>query len=201
MLVRILTYYQVMPNFLDFLLLFGSHQHSREKGFSGFRAELMFDRQSLQVDDLGRSGRYFQLCYNLKTIAKQMNSIQSTDSDCQWSVRQGAIHHQFDACKGTALWIITRAGLDIKKRIESMTGKSGRDEERAFQTPEHCFRSSLAVHLLLCHWSSENWRSYLQWLEDSVANEVRKPNHMFRLTKTDAIGPDVWNCVWPTREE
>ena len=175
MLVRILTYYQVMPNYLDFLFLFGSHQHSREVGFISFRAELMFNNQNLRVDGLGRSGKHFQLCYNLKTIAKQMNSVHSATDDCQWSIRQGAINHQFDIREGTALWIITRAGLDIKQRIESMTGKYGRDEERSFEAPGLCFRSSLAVHLLLCHWASENWRSYLQWLEDCIANEVSEP--------------------------
>ena len=77
-------------------------------------------------------------------------------------------------CKGNSLWIITRASLDIKQRIESLTGKTGRSEEREFQTPEQCLKSSLAVHLLLCHWSSENWRTYFQWLEDTVENEVSR---------------------------
>ena len=167
-----MTYYQVMPNYLDFLLLFGGHRHSREKRFSGFRAEIMFGSQNLPLDCLGRSGKYIQLCYNLKAIAKQTKPGQLAPTDYQWSIRQGAINHQFDVCKGNALWIITRAGLDIKQRVESLTGKTGRDEDRAFQTPEHCFRSSLAVHLLLSYWASEHWRSYLQWLEDSVANEV-----------------------------
>ena len=73
------------------------------------------------------------------------------------------------------MWIVTRAGLDIKERIESMTGKEGRIEDREFQTLEQCFRSSLAVHLLVCYWSSENWRTYLQSLEDMVDNEVSVP--------------------------
>lgn len=161
-----------MPDYLDFLLLFGSHQHSREKRFSGFRAESKLASPNLPLDCLGRSGKYFELCYNLKAVAKQTKSGQLAPSDCQWSIRQGAVNHRFDVHKGNSLWIITRAGLGIKQRIESMTGKAGRNEDREFQTPEQCLRSSLAVHLLLCYWSSENWRAYLQWLEDSVANEV-----------------------------
>ena len=173
MLVRILTYYQVMPGYLEFLLVFGNHKHSREKRFSGFRGELIFNSgQSLQIDSLGRSGHHFQLCYNLKTVARYTEAGQLAPSENHWSLRQGAFYHQFDVEKGTSLWIITRTGLDIKQRIECMTGKDGRNEDREFQTPDQCLRSSLAVHLLLCHWSSENWRTYLQWLEDTVEYEV-----------------------------
>ena len=201
MLVRVLTYYQVMPSYLDFLLLFGSHRHSREKRFSGFRAEIMLCSRSLASDSLDRSGQYFQLCYNLKAITRQTKTGQLVPKDCSWSIRQGAIHHQLDVCKGTSLWIITRAGLDIKQRIGSMTGKNGRDEDRRFQTPEECLRSSLAVHLLLCYWSTENWRSYLQWLEESVENEVSGFYHMSPNIDFNSYIADIWSCVWPPREK
>ena len=172
MLVRILTYHQVMPNYLDFLFLFGSHAHSREKRFSGFRAQVMLGGNDHSLDILGRSGQNFQLCYNLKAVAKQTEKGRLAPVDYQWSVRQGAFHHQFDVINGRSFWLITRAGDDIKRRIESVTGKAGRDEDREFRTPEQCLKSSLAIHLVHCHWSSENWRSYLQWLEDEVMKEV-----------------------------
>ena len=173
MLVRILSYYQVMPSYLEFLLVFGIHRHSREKRFSSFRSECLLGGQNPTLDALGRSGKQFQLCYNLKAVARWTDPGQLVPTNSHWSIRQGAIHHQFDVYKGTSLWIITRAGLDIKQRIESLTGRTGRSEDREFQTLEQCLKSSLAVHLLLCHWSSENWRTYFQWLEDTVENEVR----------------------------
>ena len=173
MLARILSYYQVMPSYLDFLLVFGVHKHSREKRFSGFRQQVLWAKDSnLAIDCLGRSGREFQICYNLKAVAKSTEPGLLTTSDKHWSIRQGAFHHQFDMEKGNSLWIVTRTGLDIKQRIEELTGKSGRSEDRQFQTPAECLRSSLAVHLLLCHWSCENWRSYFQWLEDTMDSEV-----------------------------
>ena len=173
MLVRIMSYYQVMPSYLEFLLLFGIHKHSREKRFSAFRAECLLGVQQPELNILGRNGEQFQLCYNLKAAARWTETAQLVPNDSHWSIRQGAVHHQFDVWKGNSLWIITRAGLDIKQRIESMTGRDGRSEDREFQTREQCLKSSLAVHLLLCHWSSENWRTYFQWLEDIVESEVR----------------------------
>lgn len=175
MLVRILSYYQVMPGYLDFLLLFGVHKHSREKRFSGFREQIqLLPGGSLRVDSLGRSGCQFQLCYNLKTVARWTEPGQLMPSEDHWSIRQGAFHHQFDLEKGTSLWMIARSGLDIKQRIEDLTGKDGRIEDREFSTPNQCLKSSLAVHLLLCHWASENWRVYFQWLEDTIEDEVSR---------------------------
>jgi hypothetical protein len=175
MLVRVLSYYQVMPSYLEFLLVFGIHKHSREKRFSGFRSDLMLSNgQNLAITSLGRSGRQLQLCYNLKTVAKWTEEGRLMPSDNKWSIRQGAFYHQFDIENGNSLWIITRAGLDIKQRVESMTGKNGRSEDREYQNLPQCLRSSLAVHLLLCHWSFENWRTYFQWLEDTVEREVIK---------------------------
>ena len=172
MLLRILTYHQVTPNYLNFLVVFGNHEHSREKRFSGFRGECMVGVQALAAECLGRSETSYQLCYNLKTIVRQTADGQLAPPDSRWSTRQCAIHHQFDSKKGNSLWIITRTGQEIKQRIEALTGKDGRKEDREFQTPEQRFKASLAVHLLLCYWSSENWRTYLQWLEDLVEREV-----------------------------
>ena len=155
-----------MPSYLEFLLLFGRHRHSRERRFSAFRSEVLLDGRNLNLELLGRHGNHFELCYNLKTVARW-----TTDGD-QWSIRQGAFYHKFDVRQGNAVWLITRAGLDIKERIESLTGKTGRPEDREFQTPAQCLKSSLAVHLLLCQWSAINWRTYFQYLEDLVETQV-----------------------------
>ena len=199
MLVRILSYYQVMPSYLDFLLVFGIHKHSREKRFSGFRGELMLTNgKNLSIQSLGRSGQQFQLCYNLKTVAKWTESGQLAPNDYDWTIRQGAFYHQFDIKNGTSLWLIARAGLDIKQRIESMTGRTGQSEDREFQDLKQCLRSSLAVHLLLCHWSSENWRTYLQWLEDTVEKEVKGTFVSFDCSANTSV-PDLRCSAWSAR--
>ena len=54
-----------------------------------------------------------------------------------------------------------------------MTAVHGRPEDRAFSTSEDCFRTSLTTHLLNCHWSTEEWRWYIQWLEEVIETEVR----------------------------
>jgi hypothetical protein len=73
---------------------------------------------------------------------------------------------------GTALWMITKGSLDLKDLIYEVLGPRGRIEDRSFGTPAEAFRTSLAMHSLFAHWSVNDWRWYIQWLEDTVDQEV-----------------------------
>ena len=176
MLHRILTYHQVMSEFLDFLSIFGEKNkknEARDLRYSGFREQTRFKNpvQGCAVPSLGRSGRQFQLCYNLKSVTCKSDP-KVTLVNKEWSIRQAAFHHQFDIQEGTTLWIVTQGRKDIKDRVQELTGAKGRPEDRDFSTTAHCFRSSLAVHLLYCHWSTEGWRWYVQWLEEVIEEKV-----------------------------
>ncbi|MCJ1308074.1 hypothetical protein MMC25_001725 [Agyrium rufum] len=169
MLVRILTYHQVMACYLDFLSVFGMSGDPRELGFSAFREQIFLrdSPRALQAFSLGRSGRQYQMSYNLKGVA--CISGKETPEDLrQWSIRQAAMHHQFDVVCGTTLWIIAKGDLELKARIQTLTGDAGRPEDKAFESPEASFRSSLAAHLVYCQWALEEWRWYIQWLEDQI---------------------------------
>ena len=172
MLLRILSFHQVMPVYLDFLSVFGSQNEARDLRFSGFREQISLSAtHRALIPELGRSGRQFQLSYNLKAVAcKSASTVELTKR--QWSIRQAAIHHQLDVEAGTSLWVITQGHLFIKGRIEDMTAIHGRPDDRAFSTSEDCFRTSLTTHLLNCHWSIEEWRWYIQWLEEVIDKEV-----------------------------
>jgi hypothetical protein len=95
----------------------------------------------------------------------------------QWSIRQAAIHHQFDIVTGTTLWIVAKGDKEIKDRIEDLNGPVGRPEDRNFSTPEECFKRTLSAHMVYCHWSTEDWRSYIQWLEEYIDREVSDSLH------------------------
>ena len=86
----------------------------------------------------------------------------------EWSIRQAAIHHQFDVEEGTHLWILTKGHEDLLDHFKELTGKRGRPEDKSFSTVDECFRSSLSAHLMYCNWSTEGWRWYIQWLEEII---------------------------------
>ncbi|XTI86036.1 hypothetical protein V2W45_1306373 [Cenococcum geophilum] len=177
LLLQILCYHQVMPSHLDFLSIFGQQDDARELRFSGFRYQIFWSSRRVTINpggpcvsELGRSGRYFQISYNLKTVidAAEFKKPPPSPEEQEWSIRQAAFHHQFDVETGVTLWITTSGHDDIQKRVQELTGPRGRPEDHSFSTVAQCFKSSLAVHLLFCHWSTRNWRQYICWLEDRV---------------------------------
>lgn len=60
-----------MPAYLDFLVVFGSKAGAKELRFGGFSDQSLLTKpaRELIIESLGRSGRQFQLCYNLKAVA------------------------------------------------------------------------------------------------------------------------------------
>lgn len=163
-----------MPAYLDFIMVFGAQSEPKDLRFSGFREQvrLRTPATALPIKSLGRSGRHFQLCYNLKSVCFKKRSNEELKLD-EWSIRQAAIYHQFDVETGTALWIVTKGGDDLLDRYEELIGPRGRQEDKQFGDPGLCLGSSLATHLLFCHWSTEDWRWYIRWLEEVLDHEVR----------------------------
>jgi hypothetical protein len=165
-----------MPNYLDFISVFGSQSEPRDLRFSGFREQVILSSpaKAPQIPSMGRSGRQYQMCYNLKGVHCKVSPSHLNIRTLvkQWSIRQAAFYHVFDVEEGTTLWITAKGDLELKDRIEDMTGANGRPEERDYNSPYLAFRSNLAVHLLQCHWSTEEWRYYIEWLEGEVEDKV-----------------------------
>jgi hypothetical protein len=172
MLARILTTHQVMAEYLEFIFTFGAQSDPRDLRFSGFYQQTMIREASAISVAQGQTWRHYQLCYNLKGVTLKCENPQNI-KDNEWSIRQAAIHHQFDVVKGTTLWIVTKGRRDLQQRYKQLTNQNARPEAISFANVNECFRSSLATHLMFCHWSTEDWRWYIRWLEDVVDTEVR----------------------------
>ncbi|KAG9195927.1 hypothetical protein G6011_01048 [Alternaria panax] len=173
-LCQIMSYHQVMPVYLDFMLVFGAQSDAKDLRFSGFREQIRLKTPASghSASELGRSGKHFQLCYNLKGVQfKQKSDVDITLDE--WSIRDAAIYHKFDVEYGTTLWIVTKGGRDLRDRYAELTRSTGRSDTLMYNDATSCFRSSLATHLLYCQWSAEDWRWYIIWLEKVVDQESR----------------------------
>ncbi|PGH11426.1 hypothetical protein AJ80_07104 [Polytolypa hystricis UAMH7299] len=108
-LAEVFTYHQVMPVYLDFMFVFGAQSDATDLRFGGFHQHVMMrdPPRGPSMPELGRSGRYFQLCYNLKGVTPKLKSDVNLKLD-EWSIRQAAIYHQLDVVYGTTLWIVTK---------------------------------------------------------------------------------------------
>lgn len=154
-----------MPGYLDFLHGFGAQDNARGKFFTGFYQQTMLgeDSQLAQMSD--RSWRQYQLCYNLRGVTSKPMS----HGQVEWSVRQAAVHHQFDVVDGTAVWIVTKGGKDLLERVDNLAKGY---KKPSLETPQACFRTSLDVHRMFSHWSAEDWRRYVDYLEDNLNSDV-----------------------------
>ncbi|KAG9601193.1 hypothetical protein KCU77_g2022, partial [Aureobasidium melanogenum] len=166
MLTRVLTFHQVMPGYLDFLHAFGAQDNPRAQFFAGFYQQTMLQNNAQIPKMIGYSWRQYQLCYNLRgvTCIKQFDGTVT-----EWSVRQAAIHHQFDVVYGTAVWVLTKGRQDLLEKIDQFTTHSAGP---TFNTPQACFGTSLEVHRMFCHWAADDWRQYIDWLEDGLESNT-----------------------------
>lgn len=174
MLVSALSYHQVMPAFLDFLFPFGRQEYPQDFHFSGFRhrSHLREVDRGLQIPELGRSGKDLQLCYSLKSVESS-----KSQEEWPWSIRQTAIYHSFDFESGRTVWIIVKGNRLMRNRIKQATGPNKRS--CLFDTPSRAFSAALSAHLVYCDWSAENWRWYINFLEEQLQTSTR---HMLRTS-------------------
>ena len=170
MFYSLMTYHQVMPSFLDFIFSFGRHQHAQDFHFGGFRHESCLNDagRGLKVPELGRSGRKIQLCYSLRSVEPSRHAQRP------WSVRQTAAYHSFDLENGQSTWIVVKGDQLMKERLTSVTKSPHLADLRSFGTLQNTLLSALATHLVLCDWSAENWRWYINFLEEQVQATTRR---------------------------
>ncbi|CAJ2504351.1 Uu.00g117450.m01.CDS01 [Anthostomella pinea] len=170
-LQRILSYFQVMPSILNFLYAYGGRNgDDRELRFSGFRTEktLADPNPGLVLDALNRSGKRYQMCYNLKTVAVK-DIDKSNLINMSWKIRQASVYHQFDVEKGTQSWI-------IGDPLETMNGlvREHIHEERShahrFGTIHQAFRTSIETHMVFTRWACEEWRWHIESSEEIIEN-------------------------------
>ena len=158
------TYFQVMPEFLDFLLLFGKQEHAQDLYCSGFyqRTHLAGADLSIEEDSRNWSGHDMQVCYSLKSV--EPSEFQE---HWPWSIRHCAVHHSFDAQNIRSTWVIIKGDDLIEERIKAATNeKEAPLGKSAFETIEKAFGAALTTHLILCDWTTENWRWYIKFLEE-----------------------------------
>lgn len=177
MLSFLFSYHQVMPSFLDFIFPFGKQEYAQDFHFSGLREEDRLDvrRKGIEIHELGRSGREIKLCYNLRSV-----EVSKSQTDLPWSVRQSAVYHSFDLNTGQSLWVNVKGNKLIKNRI---TEASETPSLCRVQSRSEAFSASLATHLLFCDWSAENWRWYINDLE----NELQALTRNALATQVDKV--------------
>lgn len=166
MLMMCFLYFQVFPEFVDFLFPFGLQSYKQDFYFSGFcqRTQLA-EHWRNNAANARPVRKKFQVCYNLK-------SVEPSNAD-KWSICHCAVHHAFDMEEVRTSWIIVKGDELMKRRIESATSDRGPSKTSDFESIDRAFNASLETHLIFCDWSGENWRWYINCLEDRFQELTR----------------------------
>lgn len=161
------THFQVMPEFVEFLLPFGFQSYAQDFYFSGFRQRTQLaEHRRNTAPNAGPVDKRIQICCNLK-------SVEPSDSD-GWSIRHCAVYHSFDMTEVQTSWIVIKGNELMKRRIYSETSDRGLHEPSDFKSLGGAFKASLETHLIFCDWSAENWRWYINSLEDRFQSMTRR---------------------------
>ena len=187
MLTLAFTYFQVMPEFLDFLFLFGEQEHAQGLYYSGFHqcTHLTGAEMGRRVDTRNWSGRDMQVCYCLK-------SVESSPSQehWPWSIQNCAVHHSFDAGHVRSTWLIIKGDNLIEKRIKLATSeKEVSIGKSAFETIETAFGAALTTHLLIYDWSAENWHDLIKYLEERFEKIF---GEIFEMPSSESVKRDKY---------
>lgn len=171
MLLLLMTYHQVLPVYLDFLFPFGFQQYPRDPYFSDFRAQDRFPEavRGLNIPGLARSGRDIRMCYTLKSAERTNKSSPAT-----WSIRQTSVYHSFDIETGRSTWVVVKGDNLIKQRLQQATNSIENNENVRGGSVAKLFASTFIAHEVLCDWAGQNWRWYLNDLEERVQMETRQ---------------------------
>lgn len=170
MLQALLSQYEVMPTFLDFLFTFGKQSFKKNFHYSGFRTKEIAGGTQLfaKVPTISDTTSKYQMCYNLRSVEPTSNP-----PDWQWSIRQTAVFHSFDMLSGNTNWITVKGNRDMFDSFKQVTRPSAPSCPNHYNSKAGAFDASLAAHLVFCEWSSKNWAEYVGFLEERLQTKTR----------------------------
>lgn len=183
------SYHQVMPDYMDFLSIYGSRKVNAGLRFTALRNRLVCNHPlpGHVIPDMGRSGRRLELCYNLKSAVRPLDLNRAgrwlddqlglgdrlrRDEDLGFEIRQTATYHRFDLGTHRSFWMMTDPDSALKDVInhllrnelapsEVFTGDVG-------SSLGDGMRFNLDIHLAITEWATDQWRWYIDRLEDRV---------------------------------
>lgn len=165
-----------MPAFLDFLFPFGRQVEATDFHFSGFRSENRLTHPGPRIDEFGRSGLGLQQCYNLKGVERS-----DSNGSWEWSIRQTAVYHSFDQISGRSFWLITKGNRVVKDRMVAAKKAHIQYQQPNRGAVAEAFELALESHLIFCGWAQENWRWYINYLDECSQKATKR-------TTTAAVG-------------
>jgi hypothetical protein len=182
MLKMVLSYYEVMPEYLDSLITcFGSSKpphHLSYSGYNTFRAVMLgitnSETHSSRAErNLQSRGPEYQLTYTLKYVRRRGSRPGEPEiiHHLGSAISQVVIHHRVDLQTGQMTWILASSspGLgEVKDLVETLYHHPA----MVFDSTADGFQSSFFIQIIICHSALDDWALYLTWLEIEIEQQV-----------------------------
>ncbi|KAI0420958.1 hypothetical protein F5X98DRAFT_312738 [Xylaria grammica] len=180
MMSLVFMFHQVMAQFLDVVLFFGTFPGRnvptafhrcvfRHERFAGTDGDSRF-----KIPQLGRSGIEIKHCYNLWAVEK---SDSEHGNRAPWEIRQAGLYHSLDLVNSKATWVHVKANKLLERRIQEAYNSAELLQAHDPQTVQGSLSATLLTHLIMFEWCSENWRQYLDYWEcelERILTTIRK---------------------------
>ncbi|KAH8882455.1 hypothetical protein GQ53DRAFT_885530 [Thozetella sp. PMI_491] len=166
------SFHQVPPSFLEAVLSFGATLHPLDYGLAAFWNDdtlLARDAHLLPVPSLGRSGRQIRHSYLLRSVEKSDSVPNWT-----WGIRQLGVHHSFDVVTGRSVWLTIKGNDIMNERINETASTSPNLQVGSAQSFAEAFTATLDVHITVLDWCGENWRWYINDIEEKARAIILK---------------------------
>lgn len=144
----LMTYHQVTPFFVEFVLPFGRREYKQDFPHCGFRnvSRLQKTEASVFTPQLRMSGRQIEISYSLMSVEPDTDLNDPTKK--RWSIRMCSIYHAFDIETGRTTWMTVKCNSAIRKLLESQLAE-GSGSKDATHNVHRRFQDTLNVHLML----------------------------------------------------
>jgi hypothetical protein len=161
----------VDPHFLDYVTSFGETERPLDYSMTGFHANDTLhipDDRVLEISRLGRSGKDIQISYILRSVERSESYEQDLkDKKWPWKIRQMAVHHTFDVKTGRAFWMTVKANDLLQNRIKESPSLSPPISTEPANAAMQ-FSSMLETQLIFLMWADENWRHYINYMDEEI---------------------------------
>lgn len=171
MLTDLLTYFQVMAGVVPMVASFGcdaarDYQHCQLES----AVRLQPPGSGIAVPELNRSGRMYEIAYVFRTVERSENV-----PGMPWQIKQTCIYHNFDVVTGLAVWIMIKGSDCLRRRLTDELSSSPAilPTPRATERCAQAFGSTFNVQAMCADLSVENWRWYINFLEQEAQTMTR----------------------------
>ncbi|KAF8252577.1 hypothetical protein K440DRAFT_657796 [Wilcoxina mikolae CBS 423.85] len=143
-LLKLLTYYSVLPQFTDVLLTFGQKRREIHENFPIYRQSQA-------------TASFFELCYNLKYIERREDL--SEKGLFFFTTRKTGIWSRYSPTTNHTVSLLINPPERFKRRLEGMLGGGKACDGR---------RHYMDIHIMQLSCADENWAEYISELEEDV---------------------------------